>query len=222
MRTYYRTWTGLSFRLLLLVAIIGGAREAAALQTNTVPDLTPRTMEEGWEEVFPCCRLDVSAYPGIGTFGFANRMSRSFAAWWGNDVTWWAKHYPEAIGSLILSDLASSASLLRATQQLEDVSLPQVEDPESANLPEPIWSATSPCCQEEVPLPLGVNSPQLASAPPVSTARARHSTPLRKERIAPQVAEPWTVNSFPEPFYMLLLGSGLLGLGMLRNRSKRL
>ena len=216
----YRTWSRIIFPIMLLFTIMGCARDATALQTKTLPEPAPRTMEEGGEEIFPCCRLDASSYPGVGTFGFANRMSRSFAAWWGNDVAWWGKRYPEAIGSLILSDLASSVSLFRATQPPEDVTVPQVEDPESSNLWEPIWRSVSPCCQESVTLPIVTNLSPVEPAPRVNTARINRPTPLRRERSAPRVTTPWRMTSVPEPLYLLLLGSGLLGLGMLRNRLK--
>jgi hypothetical protein len=218
----HRTCAWIASRTLLLVVILLGEQEAVALQTKTVPDPTPRTIAAVEEEVFPCCRLDVSAYPGIGTFGFESRMARSFAVGLGNDVAWWGKHYPEAIGSLISADLGSAANLLRASQPPEDVSIPQVEDAESANRWEPMWGTAASCCQPSIPL-----SPQVLTAPLIeSPSRAgatevHRASSLKRERRMMKVAEPWTVNSLPEPLYMLLLGSGLLGLGLLRNRSKR-
>ncbi|MBM4256226.1 MAG: hypothetical protein FJ147_10045 [Deltaproteobacteria bacterium] len=94
----YRTWAKTSsYFMLVFVILLLSAREGAALQTTTVPEPEPRTIEEGVEEIFPCCRLDASAYPGIGTFGFENRMARSFTAWLGNDVAWWGNGIPKRL-----------------------------------------------------------------------------------------------------------------------------
>lgn len=131
------------------------------------------------------------------------------------------KRYPETIGNLLLSDLASSANLLRASQPPEDVSVPQVEDPESASLWEPIWGVPSLCCQHTPALSRTTTPPLVETPPRVSTARVHRTSSLRRERIPAPATASWTVNSLPEPLYMLLLGSGLFCLGILRNRAKK-
>jgi hypothetical protein len=87
-----------------------------------------------------------------------------------------------------------------------------------------------PCCRVEEDstsakiwdgAPFAVSYDQTERVASVNASQEHAVPPLQREKRAPAEEESTREEFVLEPIHLLLLGSGLIGLGMLRNRHKR-
>src|SRR5262249_36251233 len=133
-------------------------------------------------------------------------------------VARWETPYLDIIGRMILHDLITA--IPHGTQQ-ESTGAVEGEDSESAKMWNSAGGKETPCCLESAPSPFEMIHEQVGPVVSVNTPQGHSATsPKREKRVL--TGEEATREGFVlEPIHLLLLGSGLIGLGALRNRHKR-
>ncbi|MGE0820923.1 MAG: hypothetical protein AB7G75_05615 [Candidatus Binatia bacterium] len=207
----------LAVLFLVFLGFLEGEKSVLAGLINEIPDLPARTWEE--EDVYPCCRLDTAAFPGIGTFHFTNRLHQSFLAWWGNDVAWWSRKEPGEVGDRIVVDLLGLTGVVPSSDRTEEKSISQVEDPASAQMHVVEWGEGVEQGQRILVQALTPGRTSASLAP--TSAGTYRATLVRKEEPAMRPEPVSTGDPVPEAVYLLLVGAGLIGFGMLWNRYRR-
>jgi len=207
--------------VLLLFSVVLNVRRAVAMQANAWLGSPVWTMAEKSNEILLCCGGVASTYWGRETPEFDKRLSRSLPVQWGNTIARWETRYPEAVGRMILYDLVTVTAISHEPLQQENTSTLEGEGPESAKVWESTGRAETRCCEESAPSLFETIHEQPELVASANASQGHPALPLQREKRTPTEKEAMREDFVLEPIHLVLLGSGLIGLGMLRNRHKR-